>query len=332
MSHYIDSMVVEGGLTHKSWNTNVLVTTVSAGTQNLTVDSETMQVYQGGTSGQIVKMPSCSTFSQIGQRYMLHNDSTQNITVQDNNAGALFLLAPGERASLVCTDVGSAAGAWSYWITYKTPQGEQFLVTYTGSLLAVNYTGGVARFNGVTTLVAGGALSVPGSTTNGWIYVDLDGAVKANASLPDGAMPMAKFTSTTTITALVDEREVVDQNTLWGVQTDIQPITKSNAQGAGSLEKAARADHVHASTLPLYKAGQLANTAFGAGNPRTAAVAFNVLTPMPDTAYSVVVTGTDGRSWKITNVLTTGFTINTQSSTALTGPVYWVAIHTGESV
>lgn len=329
MSHYIDSMVVEGGLTHKSWNTNVLVTTVSAGTQNLTVDSETMQVYQGGTSGQIVKMPSCSTFSQIGQRYMLHNDSTQNITVQDNNAGALFLLAPGERASLVCTDIGSAAGAWSYWITYRTPQGEQFLVTYTGSLLAVNYTGGVARFNGVTTLVAGGALSVPGSTTNGWIYVDLDGAVKANASLPSGAMPMALFTSTTVITSLTDQRETVDQNTVWGVDADITGITKSQAANAGNLEKAARANHVHASTLPLYKSGQVASGSFS-GTPRVAAVTFG--TAMPDTAYNVVVTGTDGRSWRITNVLTTGFTINSQANAALTGPVYWVAVKTGESV
>jgi len=331
MSHYIDSMVVEGGLTHKSWSINVLVTTVTAGTLSLTVDSENMQVFQGGTSGQIVKMPSCSTFPQIGQRYQLNNDSTQNITVQDNASASLFLLAAGQRAVLVCTDIGSAAGGWSYYIIGKTPTAEQFQVTYTGTLLAINYTGGTARFNGVTTLVAGGSLSVPGSTTGGWIYVDLDGAVKANASLPNGAMPMALFTSTTVITSLTDEREVVDQNTVWGVDGDISGVTKSQAAYAGNLEKAARANHVHASTLPLYKAGQLANTAFGVGNPRTAAVTFGI-TAMPDTAYSVVVTGTDGRSWKITNVLTTGFTINTQSSTALTGPVYWVAVHTGESV
>jgi len=330
MTHYIDSIVVEGLSTHKSWNTNVLITTVSGGTQNLDINSETMQVYQGTTSGQIVKLPSCSTFSQIGQRYMLHNDSTQNITVQDNGANSLFLLAPGERASLVCTNIGNAVGAWTYWITYKTPQGEQFLVTYTGTLLAVNYTGGVARFNGVTTLVAGGALSVPGSTTNGWIYVDLDGAVKANASLPNGAMPMAMFTSTTTITSLTDERETVDQNTVWGVDADVQPIRYNSTQGAGNLEKAARANHTHAATLPLYKSGQLANTAFAAANPRVATVTFG--TAFPGTSYNVAVTGTDGRSWIVTNIVAGSFVINTQAAQALTGPVYWTAVYTGESL
>ena len=331
MSHYIDSMVVEGLHTHKSWNTNTLITTVASGTQTLTVDSETMQVYQGTTAGQIVKMPACTGFAQIGQRYQLHNDSSQNITVNDNGNTALFLLGANKRAFLTCVSIGSAAGSWSYFLVEKSIHGDPLFVTYPGTGLAVNYTSGVARFNGVTTLVSSGAITLPGSTTDGWVYVDLDGAVKATASLPVGAMAMAKFTTTTVVTALVDEREVVDQNTEWGVQTDIAGILYNSSQGAGSLEKAARADHTHAATLPLYKSGQVAAGSFSAGNPRTAAVAFNVLTPMPGTSYNVTITGSDGRSWIVTNIATTGFTINSQAAQALTGPVFWIAVYTGES-
>lgn len=329
MSHYIDNEVVEGLLTHKGWNTNTLITTVAAATQTLTNASETTQIYQGTTSGQIVKMPDCTTFTQIGQRYELHNDSTQNVTVQDSAAAALFLLAAGQRVFLVCTSIASAAGSWSYIVTTKTPAVDQLLVTYLGSGLVVNYTAGNARFNNITTLIPAGTITVPANTTNGWIYVDTDGVVKATASLPNGAMAMSLFTSVAaSVTSTTDEREVVDQNTVWGLVGDIQPERYNSAAAAGTLEKAARADHVHASNNPLYKAGQILAATF-TGNPKTAAVTFG--TVFPAATYNVTVTGTDGRSWVATSLLASGFTISSQANQALTGPVYWTAIFTGES-
>jgi len=331
MSHYVDSQVVEGLLTNKSWNTNVLITTVASGTLSLTNASETMQVFQGTTSGQIVKMPDCTTFAQIGQRYQLHNDSTQNVTVQDNASGALFLLEANKRAFLTCVSVGSAAGSWSYFLVEKTIHGDPLLVTYPGTGLTVNYASGVARFNGVTTLISAGSIPLTASQTAAWLYVDLDGAVKQSASLPSGTMAMALYTtSPSAVTSLTDEREVVDQNTVWGVDADVQPIRYNSTQGAGNLEKAARANHTHAATLPLYKSGQLANTAFAAANPRVATVTFG--TAFPGTSYNVTVTGTDGRSWIVTNIVAGSFVINTQAAQALTGPVYWTAVYTGESL
>lgn len=329
MSHYIDSMVVEGLHTHKSWNTNTLITTVASGTLSLTVASETTQVFQGTTSGQILKMPDCTTFAQIGQRYELHNDSTQNVTVQDNGSTSLFLLAAAQRAFMVCTSVASAAGAWSYMILPKNPSADQLFVTYPGTGLAVNYTAGTARFNNVTTLIAAGTITLTASQTAAWLYVDTDGVVKQSASLPLGAMAMALYTTSgTAVTSLTDEREVVDQNTVWGVVGDIQAERYNTVASAGTLEKAARADHTHAINMPLYKAGSVAQGTF-TGNPKTAAVTFG--TVFPSTSYVVTITGTDGRSWVATSLLATGFTISSQANQALTGPVYWNATFIGES-
>lgn len=80
--------------------------------------------------------------------------------------------------------------------------------------------------------------------------------------------------------------------------------------------------------LPLYKAGVVDAISF-TGNPKTAAVLFT--TAFPTTDYTVTVTGTDGRSWIVTNIATTGFTISAQANAALTGSVYWQATLVGES-
>ena len=328
MTLYIDSLVSEGLLDHKSHRTQTLITTTSASTLTLTIDSESIQVFQGTTAAQVLKLPSALTLT-VGYRYQVHNDSTQNITIQDGNAVQLLLLSASSRVILVLVDSSSAAGVWSYFVIPKNPAAvEQFLVTYPGTGLTVNYTGGNAHFNGTYTQIAGGSIALPGSTTGGWIYVTLLGVVAATASLPAGALPLYQFTTTTVVTSLLDERQDYEVDLLWGAGTDISNIRYNSAQGAGSLEKYARADHTHAANLPLYKAGSVAAVSF-TGTPRVATVTLG--TAFPSTSYAVTVTGTDGRSWKITNILAGSFVINSQANAALTGPVYWQAIFIGES-
>jgi len=330
MSLFIDNATVEGALQHQSWNTGTTSTAVSASTQSLTVTSTTTQLYTGGTAGQIVKMPDCTTFTQIGQRYQLHNDSTQNVTVQDNAAVQLFLLGANQRAFMVCASTGSAAGLWSWIIADKsTSSFEQFTVTYPGTGLAVNYTGGNAHFNGSTFVVAGGSITLGASITNGWIYVDINGTVTSAASLPVNTMPLYQFTTSgAAVTVLTDNRDVVDQNLVWGVLADIVANTYNNTKSAGVLEKYARADHSHGGSGLLSKSGAIAAGTF-TGNPKTATVTFGTAFP---SVPNVVVTGSDGRSWTITAASTTAFTVSAQANQALTNPVYWVASITGESV
>jgi len=272
-----------------------------------------------------------TTFAQIGQRYQIHNDSTQNITVQDSAAGALFLLGATQRAFMVCSSTGSAAGTWSYIIVDKSSSNaDQFMTTYPGTGLAVNFLAGNAHFNGTFYNVSAGTITLGASITGGWIYVDTGtGAVSSAASLPSNAIPLYQFTTSgSAVTSLVDERQDPTGNLIWGVVGDISALTYNSAKSAGTLEKYARADHNHGMSVPLYKSGSIAAVTF-TGSPRTASVVFGTAFP---SVPNVVVTGSDGRSWTITASATTGFTVSAQAAQALTNPVYWIAHITGESV
>lgn len=70
------------------------------------------------------------------------------------------------------------------------------------------------------------------------------------------------------------------------------------------------------------KAGSGSAASFG-GNPKTGSITFG--SAFSNNNYAVTVTGEDGRSFSIQSKSSTGFTINTNSSVALTGPVYWIA-------
>jgi hypothetical protein len=70
------------------------------------------------------------------------------------------------------------------------------------------------------------------------------------------------------------------------------------------------------------KAGSGSAASF-TGTPRTSAITFG--SAFSDNLYSVIVTGEDARSFTIESKSSTGFTINSNSSVALVGPVYWIA-------
>lgn len=81
--------------------------------------------------------------------------------------------------------------------------------------------------------------------------------------------------------------------------------------------------------LPLpTKSGVVAGGSF-TGNPRSYSVVFS--TAFEDANYSPSVIGTDARSWEVSNVLATGFDINSNSASAISGNVYWTAIKHGET-
>jgi len=75
-------------------------------------------------------------------------------------------------------------------------------------------------------------------------------------------------------------------------------------------------------SLQGLKAGSGSIASFG-GSPLTASFTFT--NPYANNNYAVTVTGEDARIWTIQSKTATGFTINSNSTTALTGPVYWIA-------
>jgi len=70
------------------------------------------------------------------------------------------------------------------------------------------------------------------------------------------------------------------------------------------------------------KSGIVTSNVF-TGTPLTYDVVLS--TSFINTNYSVVVTGGDARSWTIENKTSNGFRINSNSNTALTASVFWIA-------
>lgn len=65
------------------------------------------------------------------------------------------------------------------------------------------------------------------------------------------------------------------------------------------------------------------------GSPRKATVVFAAA--YPDTNYSIDICGVDSRSWTYESKTASGFVINSNASTALTGEVSWHTTVTGET-
>lgn len=327
MSFITDNLVSEGladigylrSQTTSQANANSTLTLANVSTR--------FQVFTGSVVGQIVKMPDATTLT-VGYEYWILNESSVNVTVQDNSGGSLLLLGAGQRGFFICIGVGSAAGTWSYSLLDKTSQGEQFRITYPGTGLAVNYTSGNYRQNGVLTAVASGAITLPASTT-GTIYVDIDGTVKATASIPNGATPLYNFvTSGSAVTTLTDAREDLENNIVWGVLSDITAWVSGQAKAAGTSEKYARADHAHGNSEVLKKSGTVAFGSFS-GSPKKATVTFG--TAFGSTAYAIELVGIDNRNWTYESKAAGSFVINANANAALTGEVSWTAIATGET-
>lgn len=327
MALVIDNLVSEGLVDFRSRRSQMGSTAVSASTLTMTVNSEYIQRFTGSTTGQIVKLPDATTLT-VGYQYYLINDSSVNVTVQDSAASTLMLLGAGQRTHITCSGTGSAAGTWSYEVAVNVLGGTQFYFTYPGSGLVVNYTGGNYRLNGTLTAIAGGSITLPGSTT-GTIYVDVDGVIKATASIPANATPLYNFvTSAGAVTTLTDVREELETNIIWGAVGDMVTVTAGQAKSAGTSEKYARADHVHGNGNLLVKAGTVAAGSF-TGSPKKYTVTFG--TAFASTSYAISLESTDNRSLTFESKTAGGFVINTNANAALTGNVDWQAIFVGEA-
>lgn len=81
------------------------------------------------------------------------------------------------------------------------------------------------------------------------------------------------------------------------------------------------------SSLAL-KAGVIAGGSFS-GSPKKYSIVF--ATAFIDTAYGIALTGTDGRSYTYESKTASGFIINANANTAISGEVSWMATASGET-
>lgn len=139
------------------------------------------------------------------------------------------------------------------------------------------------------------------------------------------------------------------------------PVNVADANSQGTANTFAKSDHVHAhgsqtnpahhavatqsangfmssadktkldgiSGARIFKSGVIPAASF-TGTPRKATLTFG--TAFPNTNYQVVVLGADGRFWSYESQLAASIVLNSNAAAALTGPVFWIAMNTGESV
>jgi len=332
MSHVINSQIVEGLLDAKSLRTQAAVTATVASTLQLTADSEYVQILTGNTAGQVVRLPDATTL-QIGHRYEIANVASVTVALQNNAGNPLVTLQPFQKTTFILQANPGAGGTWVFNTIDQSAVSNQLFVTDPAGIgnagLVLNYTAGVQHINGTTYDIPAGSVSAPDNTTNGWVYVDIDGVVKATASLPNNANPMAQFTTLSgAVTVLNDKRDFIEINLVWGLVGDISANSSHQSASAGTSERYARADHVHAMNINLVKAGTVSAGSF-AGNPKKYTVTF--ATPFNNTNYAVKVNGVDVRSWSYENKTAGGFVINSNANASLTGEVSWTATENGES-
>jgi hypothetical protein len=124
-----------------------------------------------------------------------------------------------------------------------------------GTGLVADYNAGKATFNGTEYLIAAGTVTVTDDATN-YIFVDIDGSVKSNTTgFPPNTMPLAQIVAASgDITSVTDYRSFINQSLVWGVDGDISTVEPDDAAAAGSSEKYARADHIHAvaADIPMF--------------------------------------------------------------------------------
>jgi hypothetical protein len=125
------------------------------------------------------------------------------------------------------------------------------------------------------------------------------------------------YLSTSSFTAAT--ASFVTASNVWGPFGSNSISSASYASGSTSASYAATASYV-----PTMKGGSASSTSFG-GTPLTSStITFG--SAFPNNLYAVTVTGEDARSWTIQNKVSGSFVINSNSTTQLTGPVYWIAV------
>jgi hypothetical protein len=204
---------------------------------------------------------------------------------------------------------GTPAASYSVFLGYQA--GYSPTANFPGSnniIIGTNITLDNNRANSIN---IGGIIFGTGSyatTTGNPFSGSAEGRIGINTPTPlynlqvSGTVAFPNLiTSSTTITNVV----MVDNNGQLFV-------TSSSAIGGGTPP---------APTITT-KAGSGSVASFG-GTPLTASITFG--TAFSNNNYAVTITGEDARIWTIQSKSSTGFVINSNSVSALTGPAYWIA-------
>ena len=216
---------VNGNISGNSFTPGWTSTTTAAGTTTLTVASSYYQRFVGSTTQTIV-LPAANTVA-LGQGYIIDNDSTGNVTLQDGSLTTITTIVPGMAGFIFCENNSSVAGSWSGY-QFVPGAGVSGAVTWGTAGLVMGGSGidnavigaNTANTGKFTTLEATGTSTLGDASTT---YIQVVG----DASYP--AIKAAGGTNTPLVL------QPLGTGALQAQQTD-STATGGNARGANAVD------------------------------------------------------------------------------------------------
>jgi hypothetical protein len=176
------------------------------------------------------------------------------------------------------------------------------------------------------------ALSATGGSTNSvdyFQYIDADNittkgvTISGSLNITGSTTQIGNIVITGSLTVTQNISASSFTGSLFGTATTASYITSSFFTGINAALSASYATTAsYAANIPSLKASSASVASFS-GTPKSSSITF--ASSFPNNSYAVTVTGEDARSWTIQSKTSAGFTINSNSTVALTGPVYWIA-------
>ena len=234
-------------------------TATAAGTTTLAAFSNAVQEFTGTTTQTLV-LPNATTLS-VGLQFTVLNRSTGAVTVQANGGSTLQTMQGGSQCQLICTSVGTSAGAWD--ISY-VPNVQPVALGGTGQTAAV---------------------SAPAASA--WAGWDANKNLTAS-SVIEQLTSTATAAGTTTLTVASTQNQVFTGTT---TQTVVLPVATTLAAGQSFIITNLSTGVVTVQTSGLNTVmampansqliARVVNTAGGTGTASWAWASTNAQTPAP---------------------------------------------------
>ena len=226
-----------------------------------------------------------SISGSLGSIMEVTDELKTNILQVDNGSNTLFTVDTTPGVSL----------SGSIRLFGLTNTAKTHVLTYDTTTYEVYYTASSA--------IGGGGSTTPGGANT---------TIQFNDSTVFSGSANYTFTKASNLVQLTGSFVVSGSTPMLVIGTSV--VTGSLAVTGSIL--------LNGSPISQPKAGSGSAASFS-GSPVTSSILFG--TAFNNNSYAVTVTGEDARSLTIQSKTSAGFTINTNSSVALTSPIYWIA-------
>jgi len=183
----------------------------------------------------------------------------------------------------------------------------------------------LSRQSGNPTILMTGSLTLSGSshTITGSLNGNFTGSLQGTSSWAVSAsVAISASIAVSSSFAISSSQATSASFALSSSQATSASFAISSSQSISASFALSSSISVTSSYVSTLKAGSGSVASFG-GSSLSASITF--ATAFANNNYAVTVTGEDVRSWTIQSKTAAGFIIDSNSTVALTGPVYWIA-------